>query len=103
MDVVLILLVIAIIVVGIFFKNFKSVVYFIGIADIFFRLLHKLIELTDVEVINNFVNNYIPASIEAIINNYSSGILNTVLIWLLFLLYVYFLFYLIKYWLKNKK
>lgn len=103
MDVVLIVLVIAIIVVGILFKNFKSVVYFIGIADIFFRLLHKLIELIDVEVINNFVNNYIPTSIEAIINNYSSGILNTVLIWLLFLLYVYFLFYLIKYWLRNKK
>ena len=103
MDIVLILLVIAIIIVGIFFKDFKSVVYFIGIIDIFFRLLHKLISLINVESITNFVTTYIPNSIESIINNYSSGILNTVLIWVLFLLYCYFLFYLVKYWIKKKK
>ena len=88
MDVVLIILVILIIVVGIFFKDFKSVVYFMGIVDIFFRLLHKLISLIDVKVINDFVRMYIPSSLEAIIDNYSTGILNTVLIWVLFLIYV---------------
>ncbi len=103
MDVVLIILVIAIVAVGIFFRDFKSVVYFIGIIDIFFRLLHKLVSLIHVKAIDNFVSNYIPSSVEAIIDNYSSGILNTILIWILFLLYVYFLFYLIKYWLKKKK
>jgi hypothetical protein len=103
MDVVLIVLVIAIIIVGLFFKDFKSVVYFIGIVDIFFRLLHKLITLINVKVITDFVVAYIPSSVEAIINNYSTGILNTVLIWVLFLLYCYFEFYLIKYWLKKKK
>ena len=103
MDVLLIILVIAIVVVGIFFRDFKSVVYFIGIIDIFFRLLHKLVSLIHVEAIDNFVGDYIPSSVEAIIDNYSSGILNTILIWILFLLYVYFLFYLVKYWLKKKK
>ena len=43
MDIVLILLVIAIIIVGLFFKDFKSVVYFLGIIDIIFRLFHKFI------------------------------------------------------------
>ena len=95
MDVVLIILVILIIVVGIFFKDFKSVVYFMGIVDIFFRLLHKLISLIDVKVINDFVRMYIPSSLEAIIDNYSTGILNTVLIWVLFLIYVCFLVYLV--------
>ena len=103
MDIVLIILVIAIIVVGIFFKDFKSVVYFIGIVDIFFKLLHKLIELINVDAITEFVVSYIPRSLEAIINSYSSGTLNTVLIWVLFLLYIYFEFYLIKYWIKKKK
>lgn len=103
MDVVLIILVILIIVVGIFFKDFKSVVYFMGIVDIFFRLLHKLISLIDVNVISDFVRMYIPSSLEAIIDNYSTGILNTVLIWVLFLIYVCFLVYLVKYWVKKKK
>jgi len=103
MDVILIVLVIAIIVVGLFFKDFKSVVYFIGIIDILFRLLYKLIELINVKEITKFVVTYIPSSIEAIIDNYSSGILNTILIWVLFLLYEYFVYYLIKYWIKKKK
>ena len=103
MDIILIILVVAIIIVGIFFKDFKSVVYFLGIIDIFFRLLHKLIELINVKQKTSFVKTYIPSSLEMIINNYSSGILNTVLIWILFLLYIYFEIYLIKYWIKKKK
>ncbi len=103
MDVVLILLVIAIIVVGLFFKDFKSVVYFLGIIDITFRLFHKFIELVKFDGITEFVHQYIPSSLEAIINYYSTGILNTVLIWVLFFLYVYFLVYLVKYFIGKKK
>ena len=103
MDVVLILLVVAIIIVGLFFKDFKSVVYFLGIIDITFRLFHKLIELIRISALTEFVTKYIPSSLEAVINHYSTGILNTILIWILFLLYIYFLIYLIKYWVKKKK
>lgn len=103
MDVVLILLVVAIIIVGLFFKDFKSVVYFLGIIDITFRLFHKLIELIKISALTEFVTKYIPSSLEAVINHYSTGILNTILIWVLFLLYIYFLIYLIKYWVKKKK
>lgn len=103
MDVVLILLVVAIIIVGLFFKDFKSVVYFLGIIDITFRLFHRLIELIKISALTEFVTKYIPSSLEAVINHYSTGILNTILIWILFLLYIYFLIYLIKYWVKKKK
>lgn len=103
MDLILIILVIAIILVGLYFKDFKSVVYFIGITDIFFRLLHKFITLINIKVITNFIKEYIPESIESIINYYSSGILNTILIWVLFFLYAYFEIYLIKYWIKKRK
>jgi len=51
MDLVLIILVIAIIIVGIYFRDFKSVVYFIGIIDILFRLLHKFISLINIELL----------------------------------------------------
>ena len=103
MDIILIVLVVAIIAVGLFFRDFKSVVYFLGIIDIIFRLFHKLIELVKISALTDFVIEYIPSSLEAIINHYSTGILNTVLIWVLFLLYIYFLVYLIKYWIKKKK
>lgn len=103
MDVVLILLVVAIIIVGLFFRDFKSVVYFLGIIDIAFRLFHKLIALIQLKPVTEFVVKYIPSSLEAVINHYSTGILNTILIWILFLLYVYFLVYLVKYWVKKKK
>lgn len=103
MDIVLILLVVLIIVVGLFFKDFKSVVYFLGIIEIFFRLIHKIAVLLGIKKLSIFVDTYIPSSLEKIIDNYSSGILNTVLIWLLVLLFVYFEWYLIKYWVKKKK
>ena len=88
MDIVLIILVVSIIIVSIVFKNFKSVVYFLGITEIFLRLTHRIAKLVDVRVINNFINKYIPNSLENVINNYSSGILNIVLIWILVLLFI---------------
>lgn len=103
MDIVLILLVILIIVVGLFFKDFKSVVYFLGIVEIFFRLVHKIASLLGIKEFSYFINKYIPNSLEGVIDAYSSGILNTVLIWILVLLFVYFEWYLIKYWVKKKK
>ncbi len=103
MDIVLILLVVAIIVVGIFFKDFKSVVYFLGIIEIFFRIIHKVASLLGISDFSYFVDKYIPGSLEGIIDTYSSGILNTVFVWILVLLFVYFEWYLIRYWVKKKK
>lgn len=103
MDIVLILLVILIIIVGFYFKNFKSVVYFLGIVEIFFRLIHKIAILLGIKDFILFINKYIPSSLESVIDTYSSGILNTVLIWILLFLFVYFEWYLITYWVKKKK
>jgi hypothetical protein len=103
MDFVLILLVIAIIIVGLYFRDFKSVVYFLGIIEIFFRLVHKLASLLGIEDFISFISKYIPSSLESIINTYSSGILNVILIWILVLLFIYFEWYLVIYWVKKKK
>ena len=103
MDIVLIILVITIIIVALFFKDFKSVVYFLGIIEIFLRLIHKISSLLKIDTFTEFINKYIPSSLEGIINTYSSGILNIVLIWILVLLFIFFEWYLINYWLKKKK
>ena len=103
MDLVLIILVIAIIVVALFFKDFKSVVYFLGIVEIFLRILHRMTSLLKISAFSQFVNKYIPTSLEGVINTYSSGILNVVLIWILILLFIFFEWYLIKYWVGKKK
>lgn len=103
MDVMLVLLVVLIIVVGLFFKDFKSVVYFLGITEIFFRLVHKIASLIGINEFSSFINGYIPKSLEAVVDAYSAGILNTVLVWILVLLFGYFEWYLIKYFVKKKK
>ena len=103
MDLVLIILVVAIIAVALFFKDFKNVVYFLGIVEILLRLLHRISSLLKIEIFTTFVNKYVPTSLEGIINEYSSGILNIVLTWILILLFIFFEWYLIKYWLGKKK
>ncbi|MEE3343267.1 MAG: hypothetical protein VZS44_04165 [Bacilli bacterium] len=103
MDLVLVILVVAIVLVALFFKDFKSVVYFLGIIEIFLRLVYRIADLIKVAAFNSFLKKYIPTSLESVINAYSSGILNIVLIWVLILLFVFFEWYLIKYWLGKKK
>lgn len=103
MDVILIVIVTSLVIVGLIFKDFKSEVYFVGTIDILFRLLHKLIELMNIKPLAKIINTYIPDSLESLINYYSSGILNTILIWILFIIYCYFTYFLITYWLKKRK
>ncbi len=102
MDMLLVILVLAIIAVALYFKDIKSEIYFIGILDIVFRLLHKFTILLDIKPVTKLIHKYIPSSLEAIINYYTSGILNTVIVWILFIIYCYFIHYLIKYLFKRK-
>lgn len=103
MDVILIVIVTSLVIVGLIFKDFKSEVYFIGTIDILFRLLHKFIELINIKPLAKFIDKYIPDSLEGLINYYTSGILNTILIWILFIIDCYFVYYLITYWMKKRK
>lgn len=57
MDIVVIVLVIAAIAVMIF-KKFSSVIYYIGIVDIFLRILDFIANNIPVSVISNFINSY---------------------------------------------
>ncbi len=101
MDVVVIILVIIAIAVMIF-KKFSSVVYYIGIVDIFLRVLDFIANNIPVPVVTNFINSYFPNSITHIIEMYSSGIFTTVLLWALCIIYIILLSYLIRTFWKKK-
>ena len=101
MDVVVIVFVILAIAVMIF-KRFSSLVYYIGIVDIFLRVLDFIANNIPVPVLSNFINNYFPNSIYHIIEMYSSGIFTTVLLWALYIIYMILLFYLIRTFWKKK-
>ena len=103
MDVVLIVIVTSLVIVGLIFKDFKSEVYFIGTIDILFRILHKFTELINIKPVTQIIEEYIPESLESLINYYTSGVVNTILIWILFIIFCYFTYYLITYWLKKRK
>ena len=102
MDLIIILALIILIVI--FVRDHKTVIYFIGITEIFFRILHFFGDhLTIAPVVNRFINNNIPASLFNILAKYSNGLLFDILMWLLFGCFVLLEFYLIKYFFKKKK
>ena len=99
----LVVLVVLILVVIMYFRRFSSFVYFIAIIDIFLRILTFIknnIVLPDLDAVIDF---YIPESILAIVGNYTSGILYTIIAWAYIIIMAIFLFYNTKFFIKKKK
>ena len=86
----------------IYFRNVNSVIYTICSVDIFFRIVTKVETLISVDKYSFYVNKYIPGSIMSLIDKYTSGILNTVFVWIYLGIYLIFLILVIKS-LFNKK
>ena len=92
--IVLLLLVVAVV--------FSSFVYLIAIIDIFLRLLTFVSNNLGVPELSSLIDKYFPTSMVGIINRYSNGIINTVLMWCLFVIYCIFLFYITRTFWKRK-
>ena len=90
-------LLILIIIVVLVLKDLKWVTYLIGIVEIFLRLIHYIGDNLKIASLNNFINEYFPTSIFAIIGKYSSGVVYDILSWVLVLFLIWFLIYLVKY------
>ena len=91
---VLLILIIKVVLV---LKDVKWVTYLIGIVEIFLRLIHYIGDNLKIASLNNFINEYFPTSIFAIIGKYSSGVVYDILSWVLVLFLIWFLIYLVKY------
>lgn len=90
-------LLILIIIVVLVLKDVKWVTYLIGIVEIFLRLIHYIGDNLKIASLNNFINEYFPTSIFALIGKYSSGVVYDILSWVLVLFLIWFLIYLVKY------
>ncbi len=99
MDLVIILILIAII--CFFFRDYKHAVYFLGIIEILFRLIHFAKVHLKIDALTKLVDKYIPTSLFDIIAKYSTGLLYDILIWLLFACFVSWLVYLVRYFFKK--
>jgi len=98
-----ILLVVLLVLVIMFFKRFSSFVFCMAIIDLFLRITTFIKYNIPVKDISNILKKYLPDNIFAIIDKYTRGLLNTCLKWSFVILMCFFLFYIIKIFLKKKK
>lgn len=99
MEAIIIILIIIILVL-LFKRTFSSVIYSIAIVDIFLRLV-EFLKINLGGKIAAFLSA-VPASLNAVISNYTSGIIETIFYWLLFVVYILFEFYIIKTFLRKR-
>ena len=100
----LIVFILLIIAVVFFFRRFSSFVYLVCAVDILFRLLHFLADNLGVAELTSLINKYIPGSVVSMIGNYvgTTGIIYTIVLWTMFVLYCILLFYIIRILVKRK-
>lgn len=87
----------------IWFKHFTSFIYFFAIVDILFRLLNFLVNNIYIPALSKFVNTYIPSSIPGLVSKYTTGVFETILLWVVFGLYVLFEYQIITFFAKKRK
>lgn len=99
----LIVVIILLLIVIFCFRRFSSFVYSFAIIDIFLRILNFIENNVPVKELKNLISKYFPNSIEALICNYTSGIVETILLWGYVILYTIFLGYVVKTFIHKKK
>lgn len=98
----LIIFIIILVLVVCFFRKFSSFIYIVGIIDLVLRLLTLIHLNINWPSVNSFIENYIPNSVLAIINNNTAGIINTIAIWAYIICLGIFIFYVFRTFLKKK-
>lgn len=100
MDLAILIVLMAVVIF--FFKRFDSFVYFVAIVDIFLRILTFIKIHVSVPELQALIGRYFPESVPAIINKYTNGIVNTVIIWVYAIIFMIFLFYTARIFFKKK-
>ncbi len=100
----LIVLIILLILVMYFFRRFSSFVYLMCAIDILYRLLHFIAGNVPVPELTNLINKYIPVSLLGMFGNYigTENILFIIIKWAIFVLYLIFLFYIVRILIRRK-
>lgn len=100
MDFIVILLFIVVVIV--WRRDFKCCVYTFGAIEIFFRLMHFIKDTLQIKELTRLINTYIPGSILDVFEKYSAGLLFNIFK----IVYIGFIgllvFYLVRYIIKRK-
>lgn len=99
----LILLIIIIVAVVMYFRNFSAFVFIVAITDILLRILSFIRSNIGLPDFKAFLAKYFPDSIFSIIDKYTNGDISIILKWLFVIIMIFFLYYVIKIWIKKKK
>ena len=99
----LIVLIILLIIIVMFFQRFDSFILFVGILDIFLRILAFIKNNIGLKDISQVIGKYLPESIFDLIDKYTNGIIQIILNWIFVVFMVIFLFYVTKIFIKKKK
>lgn len=91
-----IILLILIIIVCFYFRNFYKIVNAVAIIDIFLRIFYYIIRNVEINGISNYIEKYLPESIPVIIRANTAGLLCNILVWLYVVTMTIFLIYIIK-------
>lgn len=95
-------IIVLLIIVIVLFRRFSSFVYAVAIIDIFLRIM-TFVKYNSVPELKSLIGKYLPESIGAVISRYSSGVFNTVLMWIYVIIFIIFLAYVTSYFIKKKK
>ncbi len=98
----LILLFVILVLVIIFFRNAKSLIYALGIVEIFLHIVNFIKHHIGTNELSKFLEDNVPNSILNILDKHSDGILYDLLSWCFVACMVWFLIYLLKYLFKGK-
>jgi len=99
----LIVLIALIVFVIIYSKRYQTYIFGFGMIDVLFRILNVIKGFIPSRDIQRFIKTYVPQSIPGVINRYTTGVINTVLIWVYVILMGIFLCLVVKVFIKRKK
>ncbi len=97
----LLIFIIALAAIIFFFKNFNATVYFVVMVDIFLRVVTYLIAHYLRADAFSFLDS-LPSSVLEILNGFSSGLLNEILVIIYIIIYIIFEVLLIRFFIKRK-
>jgi hypothetical protein len=100
MDLIIILALIVIVIIVC--RDFKCFIYSLGVIEIFFRVMNFIADNCGISELSKVIHTYIPSSIISILNAYSNGLLNIILVWIFVIFMGILDFYLVKYLIKRK-
>ena len=86
-----------------FFQRLDSFVYFVAIVDIALRILTFVKNNIGLPEVSKIIGKYLPESVFGIIDNYTEGIVETILNWMFVIFMTIFLYYITKLFIKKKK